>query len=103
MSQPGAVRRHKATVDGVHVELERTAGDRLVVVGDLQQVEPHLGRLVADRHRAVLVVLDLRVALLAGRGRNHGYRGKGQWSKQALTDCQTGVRLTIKLYIILNE
>ena len=36
VSQPGAVCCHKATVDGVHVELERTAGDRLVVVGDLQ-------------------------------------------------------------------
>ena len=84
MCQPGAVCRHKPTVDGVDVELEWTAGNRLVVVGDLQQVEPHLGRLIPDCHRAVFVVLDLRVALLAGRGSNHGYRGKGQWSKQVL-------------------
>ena len=36
MSQPGAIRSHKAAVDGVNVELERAARNRFVVVGHLQ-------------------------------------------------------------------
>ncbi len=58
---------------GVPVEPARLRSRTLygfLVVPDVEFVQPRLCGLVADRHRAVLVVLDLRVVRLA-RGRQY--------------------------------
>ena len=60
---------------GRHVELEGAAVDGLVVVGDVELVEADLLGLVADRHRAVLVVDRLHLVSLTARRRHHGCGG----------------------------